>query len=120
MLIGIILTILILGIFVFVITKSVIKTSALENTVVENYKDEVAASGDSDNNGSQETVSEFYCFVDTKEEAEKIAQAYGIELVKFEVGIASFRANEDSAKVMERGKREGLPKLSINTKTYLD
>ncbi len=64
----------------------------------------------------QEAVEgmELICLADEKEQAEDIADKYGIELVRFENGVASFHTDEDPQKVIDRGKEKGWPELSIN------
>lgn len=52
--------------------------------------------------------------VETKEEAEAIAQQYGIELTYFSEGVASFRTDEDPQAVIDRGEKNGYPQLYLN------
>ena len=56
---------------------------------------------------------------DSQEEAEKIAKTYGIELVEFSFGVAGFHTDEDPEEVISRGKENGWPELSRNSKRYL-
>ena len=58
---------------------------------------------------------ELICLADSREEAEEIAKSYGIELVEFSYGVASFHTDEDLQDVITRGKGKGLKELSINT-----
>lgn len=53
-------------------------------------------------------------------EAEEIAKAYGIELVEYRYGVATFHTEEDPASVIKRGEDKGLPKLALNNMTVLD
>ena len=57
---------------------------------------------------------ELICLADSREEAEEIAKSYGIELVHFSSGVASFHTDGDPADVIKRGKEQGLKELSIN------
>ena len=57
---------------------------------------------------------ELLCLADSREEAEEIAESYGIELVSFESGVAVFHTQENPRDVIARGKSEGLPELSLN------
>ncbi|MDO4988923.1 MAG: hypothetical protein Q4E45_00295 [Eubacteriales bacterium] len=57
---------------------------------------------------------ELYCLADSQEEAEKLAELYGIELVEFSNGVATFHAEEDPQTVITRGKDNGWPLLSLN------
>lgn len=52
--------------------------------------------------------------VETKEEAEAIAQQYGIELTYFSEGVATFRTDEEPQTVIDRGEKNGYPKLYLN------
>lgn len=51
---------------------------------------------------------------DSRDEAEKIADAYEIELVNYSNGVATFFTEQDPTEVIRRGKELGLPELSIN------
>ena len=55
-----------------------------------------------------------YCSVDTLEEAQQLAQLYGIELVSYDAGYACFYTEEDPRAVILRGKEQGWPLLSLN------
>lgn len=52
--------------------------------------------------------------VATQEEAEEIAEQYGITLVSYENGIAVYRTEEDPYNVIARGQENGYHKLSVN------
>lgn len=56
---------------------------------------------------------------DSREEAEALAQQYGIELVAYESGVATFFTEEDPNAVIQRGIQNGWPELSLNRKTGL-
>ena len=49
-----------------------------------------------------------------EKEAQDIAGKYGIELVEFSLGVATFHTDEDPLSVINRGKKNGWPGLSIN------
>lgn len=51
---------------------------------------------------------------ESEEEAQEIAEQYGIELVSFENGIALYHTEEDPFDVIARGQENGYPQLSIN------
>ena len=53
----------------------------------------------------------------SEEEARDIAEKYGIELVDYGLGVAVFHTDEDPSAVIERGKKQGLPVLSKNTRS---
>lgn len=57
---------------------------------------------------------EYTCVIDTQEEAEEVAQAYGIELVSFEYGIALFSTNIPYSDLIKLSEEKGLPMLSVN------
>ena len=48
------------------------------------------------------------------EEAQKLAELYGIELVDYGYRVALFRTDEDPRAVIQRGKENGWPELSLN------
>lgn len=57
---------------------------------------------------------ELLCLVDSEEEAKTIADQYGIELVNFSYGVATFHTEDDPQKVIDMGKEKGYPELSLN------
>ena len=57
---------------------------------------------------------ELLCLVDSQEEAEAIARQYGIELVEFSYGVATFHTEDDPNSVIELGKQLGYTELSLN------
>ncbi len=57
---------------------------------------------------------ELFTLAETEEEAKQIAQIYGIELVSFEYGVATFHTEEDPSEVVERGRENGWPPIEIN------
>ncbi len=69
---------------------------------------------DSGSAGSVVKGMELMCLAESKQEAEDIAKSYGIELVHFSSGVASFHTDGDPADVIKRGKEQGLKELSIN------
>lgn len=52
--------------------------------------------------------------VETEEEAESIAEQYGIELTSFSEGVASYKTEENPADVIARGQDNGYPPLFMN------
>ena len=62
---------------------------------------------------------ELFTMTDTKEEAEQLAELYGIELVEWNSGVASFHTEEDPSAVIDRGKEKGWPLLEINYEAEL-
>ena len=58
--------------------------------------------------------AELLCITDSEAKAKEIADMYGIELVEFSYGVATFHTTEDPRAVIERGKEKGYPELSIN------
>lgn len=50
----------------------------------------------------------------TEEEAQSIAALYGIRLVDWGYGVASFYTEEDPRQVIRRGQEKGWPELSLN------
>lgn len=54
------------------------------------------------------------CSAESEEEAKQIAEQYGIQLVEFSYGVASFYTEEDPAEVIRRGLEVGWTELSLN------
>ena len=52
--------------------------------------------------------------VDTREEAEKIGELYGITLAKYDNKIAVYDTDKDPYEVIEMGQEQGWPRLFIN------
>ena len=52
--------------------------------------------------------------VETLEEAQSIADLYGIELVDWSFSVASYYTDEDPEEVIGRGRENGWPELSLN------
>ena len=63
---------------------------------------------------------ELMASVASREEAEEIAELYGIELVSCSEHIATFHTEEDLQTVIQRGKDNGWPLLEINHVMRLD
>jgi len=63
---------------------------------------------------------ELMCLVDTKSEAEEIAKLYDIELVTFADGVATFHTDKNLQDVIQTGKDNNWPEISINHIIYLD
>lgn len=64
--------------------------------------------------GQTSVPGQLVCLADSKQEAEQIAQDYGIELLSFEDGVALFSTEEELMEVIRRGQENGLPALSYN------
>lgn len=59
---------------------------------------------------------EVFAVVDTREEAEKIADLYNISLVIYEYGVATYKLSEEQEpySLIEMGQEKGYPHLEIN------
>lgn len=67
--------------------------------------------------GAQEGViaeEELMALVETEEEAQSIAEQYGIEFVSCSDGVAMYKTEEDPAVVIARGEEKGYPPLYLN------
>lgn len=58
--------------------------------------------------------------VDTKEEAKKIAELYGIELVNFSYGVAEYETTKDPQELIALGEKNNYPALSTNNILTID
>ena len=60
------------------------------------------------------------CSAESQEEAEAIAGQYGITLVEYSYGVATFYTEENPNAVIQRGIEQGWTELSLNLITKLD
>lgn len=51
---------------------------------------------------------------ETQEQAQEIAELYGIEMISFEEGIAVYDTDQDPYDVIAEGEKKGYPALSLN------
>lgn len=51
---------------------------------------------------------------ETLAEARELAEKYGVELLRWNYGLAVYYTEEDPAEVIRRAETAGLPELSIN------
>ena len=58
---------------------------------------------------------ELCCIAESLDEAQKIAQDYGIELVRYNDGVAVFHTEDNPYDVVKSGKKKGYTELSVNT-----
>lgn len=63
---------------------------------------------------SPERYENLLAWAESEEEAQEIAEAYGIPLCSYALNIATFHTDEDPREVVRRGKSQGLPELSVN------
>lgn len=54
------------------------------------------------------------CSAESEEEAKQIAEQYGIRLVEYSYGVASFYTEEDPMEVIRHGLDQGWTELSLN------
>lgn len=52
--------------------------------------------------------------VESEQNAEEIAYQYGIELIEYKDGVATFRTEEDPQAVIDRGQENGYYPLYLN------
>lgn len=64
--------------------------------------------------GGEIAENQLVGIVDTEEQAQEIAEQYGITLVSYEYGIAVYHTQEDPLEVISRGQESGYPALSLN------
>ena len=57
---------------------------------------------------------------DTKEEAERIAGLYGIELVNFSYGVAEYETTKNPQELIALGEKKNYPTLSTNNTLTID
>lgn len=57
---------------------------------------------------------ELFCLAQSQEEAQEIADLYGIELVSFSEGVATFHTEDNPVDVINMGIEKGYPLLELN------
>ena len=62
----------------------------------------------------QTAENSLMALVDTQEEADEIAEQYGITLVSYENGVAVYHTEENPYDVITRGQENGYHELSVN------
>lgn len=67
--------------------------------------------------GEGETV-ELVALVDSEEEAEEIAEMYGITLSSYGFGVAVYTTDRDAGEVIREGIEKGYPELEVNQDRY--
>lgn len=60
------------------------------------------------------------CSAESQAEAEEIAEQYGITLVSFSYGVATFHTEDDPRDVIQHGIEHAWPELSLNLIENLD
>ena len=63
---------------------------------------------------------ELYCLADSADEAAEIAEQYGIELMEFDEGVATFHTEDNPSDVVAYGEENGLRHLEINRVTNIE
>ena len=63
---------------------------------------------------SGQGVLQLVGLVEDKAEAEQLAADYGIELLRFAEGIATFKTDKTYEEIQKIGKEKGLTELSVN------
>lgn len=73
-----------------------------------------------DSLGNEESLTtELVALADTQEEAEEIAELYGIELNSYSYGVATYTTDKSPQELIELGTEKGYPALTPNYKQEL-
>ncbi len=64
-------------------------------------------------------TTELIALADTREEAEEIAELYGIELSTYSSGVATYTTDKNASELIEMGAENGYPALSPNYENKL-
>ena len=64
--------------------------------------------------------SQLTALADTLEEAQEIADLYGIELDTYSYGVATYHTDKDISDLIQLGLDNDYPTLAPNTKDYLN
>ena len=76
------------------------------------------SSGDSPVNDESATT-ELTALADTREEAERIAELYGIELSSYSYGVATYTTDKNLKELMDLGLENDYPELTPNYEQQL-
>ncbi len=106
----------------FRIALTVLITTIAMGTLCGCRRDEAAATpSEGKSHGSEHAQVEEYvkgeellCLADSEEEAKEIADMYGVDLVSFSYGVATFHTDDDPQDVIKYGIEQGYPVLEIN------
>ncbi|MDE5939573.1 MAG: hypothetical protein K2H37_10880 [Lachnospiraceae bacterium] len=82
-------------------------------------EEEFNTSGDTIENGVDEAPT-LTALADTLEDAQEIADLYGIELESYSYGVATYRTDKDISELINLGLENDYPTLAPNTKNYLN
>ncbi len=104
---------------VFILILMLMALTACDKEGDKDLKTEVSDSFKETNEGIV-SGRELIALTDNKEEAEKLAKLYEIELVDYSYGVASFHTKEDPHAVIERGRKNGYKLLDLNMKIELE
>lgn len=100
-----------MGIVVGLLIVGIVGFCVLENRTKRVNFDEIESSAIS-------MTGRLVGLAESQEEAESIAELYGIQLESYEYGVATFTTGEELQVVIERGKTNGYPELSIDNINY--
>ncbi|MCX4321769.1 MAG: hypothetical protein OSJ59_02265 [Lachnospiraceae bacterium] len=81
-------------------------------------EEELSISGDTAENEADEAPT-LTALADTLDEAQEIADLYGIELESYSYGVATYRTDKDISELINLGMENDYPTLAPNTKNYL-
>ena len=107
---------IVLGVIVLIVAVVIIAVIALKNSA------KVFVEGENLMNVVEQSNSEklqLTCLVDSQQEAKEIAEAYGIEFIRFDYGVAEFQSDKSYDELTEYGKKNGLKQLSINHEQHI-
>lgn len=81
---------------------------------------ELVPADDEDSPDGSAAATELVALADTREEAEEIAELYGIELSAYSYGVATYTAaGKNIQELMALGEENGYPTLTINHESEL-
>ena len=64
-------------------------------------------------------TTELVALADTQKEAERIAELYGIELISYSSGVATYTTDKNAQELIEMGIEKNYPELSFNFENKL-
>ncbi len=92
----------------------------VETPLTETPGEMVGTSDTTANKIEAEEAPQLTALADSLEEAQEIADLYGIELERYSYGVASYCTDKDISELLNMGMEKGYPTLAPNTKLELN
>lgn len=110
---------LIFGVLCIGLLGGLLASCNTKREVDENFIQQIPQFNETENSSEDENIEiELIALAKDQEEAEKIAELYGIELDSFSEGVAVYTTDKDPQDLKELGDINGYPTLTVNNTFY--